>query len=124
VFGSAIRWVLWHPDIVEELVWLRAAWWAAYRTDGGTVQLAADWHDRHRPGVIRRIREYAGACSLETHQPGTDQRPVAAVPLADAVAAVAGWWALGRDQPPPTPSPEQLARHAGPRRPSRPRGRS
>src|SRR6266536_2117064 len=62
---------LWHPDLVEELVWLRAAWWAAYRTEGGSVGQAADWHDRHRPGVVRRIREAAGTCSIETHDPGT-----------------------------------------------------
>jgi hypothetical protein len=114
---------LWHPDVVEELVWLRTAWWAAYRMESGTVQLAADWHDRHRPGVVRRIRDYAGTCSLETHLPGAERHSAAAVPLADAVPAIADWWALGRDQPPPAPTAEQLARCAGPRRPSRPRGR-
>ncbi len=115
---------LWHPDLVEELLWLRAAWWAAYRTDAGTVQLAADWHDRHRPGVVRRIREYAGACSIETHVPDGDQHRPAGGPLPDAVPSIADWWALHRDQPPPAPTPDQLARCAGPRRQSRPRGRS
>jgi hypothetical protein len=114
---------LWHPDVVEELLWLRASWWAAYRTDGGTVQLAADWHDRHRPGVVRRIRDYAGTCSLETHLPAADpdQHGPAVVPLADAADDIAGWWTLARDQPAPAPTPDQLARCAGPRRHSRPR---
>jgi len=115
---------LWHPDIVEELLWLRAAWWTAYRTESGTVSQAADWHDRHRPGVVRRIRESAGTCSIETHLPGTGQNPPTAVPLADAVAAIAGWWTLARDQPPPAPTGDQVARCAGPRRQSRPGGRS
>ena len=115
---------LWHPDLVEELVWLRASWWAAYRTEGGTVQLAADWHDRHRPGVVRRIRDYAGVCSIETHLSGTDRQLAPAVPLADAVAAIAGWWTLARDQPPPAPTPEQVARRSGPRHSGSPRGRS
>jgi len=115
---------LWHPDIVEELLWLRAAWWAAYRTKAGSVSQAADWHDRHRPGVVRRIREAAGTCSLETHLPGTGQHPPPGVPLADAVDAIAAWWTLGRDQPPPAPTPEQVARCSGPRRHGSPRGRS
>jgi hypothetical protein len=114
---------LWHPDVVEELLWLRASWWAAYRTDGGPVQLAADWHDRHRPGVVRRIRDYAGTCSLETHLPGGDQYASVGVPPADAIPAISGWWTVGRDQPPPAPTADQLARCAGPRRHSRPRSR-
>jgi hypothetical protein len=113
---------LWHPDLVEELLWLRATWWAAYRADSGTVQLAADWHDRHRPGVVRRIRDYAGTCSLETHL-AAGGRPADAVPLADATTAIAGWWALRRDHPPPAPTAEQLGRRAGPRRPGQAWGR-
>ncbi len=93
------------------------------RTDGGTVQLAADWHDRHRPGVVRRIRDYAGTCSLETHLTGTERAASTPVPVTYAAAAIAGWWTLNRDRPPPAPTAEQLARCAGLRRQSRPRGR-
>ena len=42
---------LWHPDVVEELLWLMQAWRAAYEGRGASVQLAGDWHDRQRPGV-------------------------------------------------------------------------
>ena len=60
---------LWHPDVVEELLWLMQAWLDAYRDDKAAVSLAGDWHDRYRPGVVRRITTSAGRCSLENHQP-------------------------------------------------------
>jgi hypothetical protein len=59
---------LWHPDVVEELLWLMCAWRAAYEGRGASVQLAGDWHDRQRPGVIRRVKTAAGSCSPERHQ--------------------------------------------------------
>jgi hypothetical protein len=46
---------LWHPDVVEELLWLRQAHAAAYAGRDAHIQRVADWHDRHRPGVARRI---------------------------------------------------------------------
>lgn len=46
---------LWHPDVVEELLWLMHAWLAAYRDEQAPVSLAADWHDRYRPGVVQII---------------------------------------------------------------------
>src|SRR6266516_3913359 len=36
---------LWHPDVVEELLWLHAAWIAAYDPDA-PVGAVGDWHDR------------------------------------------------------------------------------
>ena len=100
---------LWHPDVVEELLWLHQAWAAAYRLDAPVSQ-AADWHDRQRPGVVRRIREAAGLCSIENHQPGYERHAAAPrVPLADAAQVIAGWWATGRGNPPPAPTAEQLA---------------
>lgn len=101
---------LWHPDIVEELLWLMQAWTAAYRDDDATVARAADWHDRYRPGVVRRIGELAKNCSLEEHLP--DRRASErGVPAMSAVPAIAAWWGDGKDHcgPPPEPSPEQLA---------------
>ena len=110
---------LWHPDVVEELLWLHQAWAAAYRP-GVQVSLAADWHDRQRPGVVRRIREAAGICSVENHQPGYDRHTAAQqVPLAGAARAIAGWWATNRDAAPPAPTAEQLAAAACPRSRSR-----
>ena len=83
---------LWHPTVVEELVWLHRAWTQAYVGEGASVSGAADWHDRYRPGVVRRLGTYTGSCSLEAH---TGTQPGAAgvtAPVTDAVARIAGWW--------------------------------
>jgi hypothetical protein len=99
---------LWHPDVVEELVWLRAAWLAAY-APAAPVSAAGDWHDRQRPGVVRRIRDYAGLCSLEAHLPSGEQHtPAPTGHTVDAVPAIAAWWATARNQVAPAPSDEQL----------------
>ncbi len=113
---------LWHPDLVEELLWLMDAWCAAYHDNTAPVSLAADWHDRYRPGVIKRINTTAGRCSLEAHQPrDTDTEPddsgAPVVPLAEAVAPIAGWWATHRRDPAPHPDPAHLATAAARRRP-------
>lgn len=97
----------WHPDVVEELVWLMNAWLAAYQGPAAAVGLVADWHDRYRPGVVRRITKTAGSCSFERHQtrPGWAPPPgPPAVPGGDTVAVIAGWWAGGRDRPAPEPA--------------------
>ena len=101
---------LWHPGVVEELLWLMQAWRAAYAADGGTAQLAGDWHDRYRPGVIRRIKRTTDTCSLDRHCTSGDrsERGAAAVPLSDAVEQIAGWWAARRSDAPPAPTDEQL----------------
>ncbi len=101
---------LWHPDVVEELLWLKQAWETAYRSDDATVAMAADWHDRYRPGVVRRIEKLARNCSLEKHL--HDRRaPASGVPAISAVPAIARWWGDGRQHCgiPPEPTPEQLA---------------
>jgi hypothetical protein len=100
---------LWHPDVVEELLWLHAAWLAAYHPDA-PASAVGDWHDRQRPGVTRRIHAYAGLCSLEAHLPGGERHmPAPVAPTADAAPLIVGWWATGRDQAAPAPSAEQLA---------------
>jgi len=99
---------LWHPEVVEELVWLMQAWLTAYVADSASVRLAADWHDRLRPGVVRRIKEsYAKACSLDNHK-GARVRPAPGVPVEDAAQAIAAWWADHRDRPAPEPTDEQV----------------
>ena len=99
---------LWHPDVVEELLWLHAAWCTAY-ADEAPPSAAGDWHDRQRPGVARRIKQYAGLCSLEAHLPGGERHmPALAAPTVDAVPVIAAWWASARDEPAPAPSQEQL----------------
>ncbi len=102
---------LWHPDVIEELLWLQHSWVAAYRDTHAPVSAAADWHDRYRPGVIRRIKDTAGRCSLENHQPRHDQpTPGAApvVPLTEATDPIVTWWATHRAEPGPTPTDQQL----------------
>jgi hypothetical protein len=100
---------LWHPELVEELLWLHAAWLAAYDPDA-SVAAVGDWHDRQRPGVVARIHKYAGLCSLEAHRPGQERHmPAPAAPTTDAVPAIASWWATRRIDPAPAPTDEQLA---------------
>jgi hypothetical protein len=100
---------LWHPDVVEELLWLHAAWLAAYDPDA-PVTAVGDWHDRQRPGVARRIKDYAGLCSLEAHRPGQERHlPAPTAPTSDAVPGIAAWWATRRSEPAPAPTDEQLA---------------
>jgi hypothetical protein len=106
---------LWHPDVIEELLWLRTAWLGAYSLTA-PASAPGDWHDRQRPGVVRRIRDYAGMCSLENHQPGPDSSGAAlTAPAADAAGAIARWWATDRTSTPPAPTSQQLAAAAGPR---------
>ena len=99
---------LWHPEVVEELLWLHTAWLAAHRP-GAASTAVGDWHDRQRPGVARRIRDHAGVCSLEQHQPGAERHtPAPVAPFTEAVPAIAGWWATRRPDPAPAPTAQQL----------------
>ena len=112
---------LWHPDIVEELLWLMQAWGDAYG-ESGSIRAVGDWHDRHRPGVVRRITEYAKACSLENHLP--DRATAApAVPVVDAAEAIALWWAHARDDRAPAPTDDQMIAAAAAARRARTGGR-
>jgi hypothetical protein len=99
---------MWHPDIVEELLWLHLAWLAAHSPDAATSAVG-DWHDRQRPGVVRRVNGYASACSLGAHRPGGDRHTTLVPTVVDASDAIAGWWTTNRDEPAPEPTEEQLA---------------
>jgi hypothetical protein len=46
-----------HPDILDELTALRAAWIAAYRDEASSGTAAIEWHDRWLPGAMARCRE-------------------------------------------------------------------
>lgn len=98
---------LWHPEIVEELLWLMDACTAAYESAEASNKLVGDWHDRQRPGVTRRIGEYAPACDVLAHRDGAGQR-AAVVPLAADADPFVTWWATGRDANGPGPTPEQI----------------
>ncbi|QRP48868.1 hypothetical protein [Amycolatopsis sp. FDAARGOS 1241] len=101
---------LWHPDVVEELLWLMRVWIAAYQDEDASAGRAGDWHDRYRPGVVKRIKQATGNCSLENHQDGgSHYRPAPTVPLTDAVDQVAAWWATAREVAAPEPTAEQLS---------------
>lgn len=95
---------LWHPDVVEELVWLWSAWKSAYLGSAASAQRAGDWHDRLRPGVVRRIRLAAGSCSLREH---LDPPKAPSVPTAGAAAHIAAWW-TDPSLPYPIPTSEQI----------------
>ncbi|AEA22314.1 hypothetical protein Psed_0032 [Pseudonocardia dioxanivorans CB1190] len=99
---------LWHPDVIEELVWLMHAWSAAYQGPAASVALAGDWHDRQRPGVVRRIRQAVGSCSRERHRDRPGRPPLhtgrPALAGAEQLREIAAWWAIGRDATPPEPA--------------------
>ena len=100
---------LWHPEVVEELLWLHAAWLAAYDPDAA-ASAVGDWHDRQRPGVVARVKAYAGMCSLEAHLPGKERHaPAPVAPTTDAAPVIAAWWTEHSGEPAPAPSEEQRA---------------
>jgi hypothetical protein len=98
---------LWHPEIVEELLWLMDAWTAAYQGPDASNRLVGDWHDRQRPGVARRSGGYAPGCDALTHRDDAGQ-PAVTVPLATDADPFVTWWATGRDNHGPAPTPEQI----------------
>ncbi len=100
-------WV-WHPAVVEELLWLRGAHHDAYTGPEASWARAGDWHDRMRPGVVRRIQDAYGGCELILHLPDGEQAgPAPTVPLAGCAARVGAAFTTGGT--PPDPTPAQLA---------------
>lgn len=91
---------LWHPAVIEELWWLRQAHAEAYHPSDGSPSKAADWHDRQRPGVTRRLHTALGDCELSLHE---HPRPVPTVPLAGSADRIATTWITHRATPAPTP---------------------
>jgi hypothetical protein len=114
---------LWHPEVIEELLWLRAAWHGAYQSAEASVRAAGDWHDRLRPGVMHRIAGYTRACSLESHLRDRAAR-APSVPITDAIDQIAAWWATRRTEPGPTPTDAQLQATAAATRQARAGARS
>ena len=106
---------LWHPSVVEELLWLRRSWLEAFTGRTAAVFRVADWHDRQRPGVVARIRALGGGvCSLDQHERGAEQdRQPPTVPIAGAAAGMAAWWTADREDAPPYPTEDQLMEAAG-----------
>jgi hypothetical protein len=93
---------LWHPDAVEELLCLWQAWRYAYAAS--SITSAADWHERLRPGVVRRLRAGLAACSFESHVPGDHRRPGERTATTSGhIALIAAWWTADPHRKPPSP---------------------
>lgn len=100
---------LWHPEVIEELWWLRCAHAEAYHPREGTWGRVGDWHERQRPGVARRIRAAAGTCELSLHtRGGPHARPATTAPLAEHAAPLALAWTTDPLAPRPEPTTSQL----------------
>lgn len=94
----------WHPDVVEELWWLRNTWLAAYTGEDASWSAIGTWHERHRPGVVQRISELR--CQIRAHVTEADPtHPRLYVPLADAIPRIAGAWATPERQDWPGAAP-------------------
>lgn len=74
-----------HPGIVAELAWLWAAHVKVYAA--GDPCRVGDWHDRYRPGVVRRIAVATRGCGdLAEHLPqARGDRSGVAVPIGGAL---------------------------------------
>ncbi len=100
---------LWHPDVVEELWWLRQAHADAYDPEVGTWLRVADWHERHRPGVVKRLGAVVRRCELSLHADGAElDRAADAAPLAVHTDQIATAWTTDPARPVPLPSAVQL----------------
>lgn len=100
-----------HEWVITELSVLQLAWFEARDGRRGSAAKLLDWHDRGRPGVVRRLSEGLVTCSLAEHtagKPATWRPPRA--PGTALAAELAQWWATTHgDQAAPAPTPEMLA---------------
>lgn len=92
----------WHPEVVEELSWLRGLHQAVCASR--IVRDLGDWHDRYRPGVVRRVSDYLAGCHIEKH---LDPPAEVTVPLGEALGPIAA--ARADNTPIPAPSHAQIA---------------
>jgi hypothetical protein len=101
-------WAL-HPHVVEELWWLRNAWYDAFAGPKPSWQKVGDWHDRQRPNVVKRLSDAGSGtrCNLGKH---TNPQPEPAAPMPELLPHVLrAWCSTGRAQWPLSPTAEQLA---------------
>jgi hypothetical protein len=116
--GLSECWML-HGELVEDLLWLRAAWRAAHRDPAAKPHHAADFHERWLPAVMSRYRRQmgSGGCHFDNHRADggdfkvrDDRHPHEQVPVTDQdlASAYARWWAqhrgLGDVDPPGVPA--------------------
>ena len=69
---------LWHPRRRRGAVVAAHAHADAYHPTTGSWQRVGDWHDRHRPGVAKRVLAAVGTCELALHRDGPPALPAAA----------------------------------------------
>lgn len=101
----------WHETVVAELYALQQAWLEALDGETGSAARVVDWHERHRPGVVLRVRTELAECSLERHGPtGNLAHRPPRVPGTGLAEEVARWWAETHGATAaPAPSREMLA---------------
>jgi hypothetical protein len=97
--------VWWHPGAVEELTVLRHIHQTVYAS--GDWLRIGDFHERYRPGVVRRINEALKSCDIVKHIPATETRTV---PLSEALAPIAEARANNTAIPAPTAAQAAKAR--------------
>src|SRR5262249_49900177 len=87
-----------HPWIVEELLALQAAWYEAYDSGRPSGTKAVDWHARHKPGVLHRIRRTLADCTIDAHRPGgrADHTRLSRLAGVEHAERAADWWSACR----------------------------
>lgn len=100
----------WHPGAVTELWTLYRMWLAAYQGPKASDQAVADWHDRYRPGTVRRVNAALRGCWLEKHTDRMAYKPPA-VRGDELLHELATWMVEGGfgEASPPAPTPGMLA---------------
>jgi hypothetical protein len=114
-------------ELVEDLLWLRAAWITAHRDRAAKPHTAADWHERWLPGVMGRYKRQLGSsgCGFDNHRDGSGEyhlreelHPEGRIPATDPqiVDVYAQWWIQTRgrtdDAPPGLPVQQRRAPHS------------
>jgi hypothetical protein len=72
-----------HPEVLDELTALRAAWFGAYRDSAASATAAIEWHDRWLPACLARCKAVikSRGCDKEGH----DAKPMRTEPFFDSV---------------------------------------
>lgn len=100
----------WHPGAVTELHACYRMWLAAFEGARASDQAVADWHDRYRPGTVRRVQAALRGCRPEKHVDPLKYRP--AVVRGDELLDDLARWMVTGDcgrKAPPAPTPAMVA---------------
>jgi hypothetical protein len=94
----------WHTAAVVELWTLYRMWLAAYQGPKASDQLVADWHDRYRPGTVRRVNAALTGCRPSKHADRMRYRPPG-VHGTEMLPELAGWMVVGQHGQASPPEP-------------------